>query len=94
LNFPYIACICAGEGFSVGAPAPGRRCKHRYFGMFMTTVHHEILAACPPERVWALLADLEAVQHYTRACATRPSQALYARRRASGHGSSSLATGR
>lgn len=30
----------------------------------MTTIHHEILAACPPERVWALLADLEAVQHY------------------------------
>lgn len=30
----------------------------------MTTLHHEILAACPPERVWALLADLEAVQRY------------------------------
>ncbi|HEY8944656.1 MAG TPA: SRPBCC family protein [Polyangiaceae bacterium] len=30
----------------------------------MTTIHHEVLAACPPERVWALLADLEAVQHY------------------------------
>jgi len=30
----------------------------------MTTIHHEILAACPPERVWALLADLESVQHY------------------------------
>lgn len=30
----------------------------------MTTLHHEVLAACPPERVWALLADLEAVQHY------------------------------
>lgn len=30
----------------------------------MTTIHHEILAACPPERVWALLADLEAVQRY------------------------------
>lgn len=30
----------------------------------MTTIHHEVLAACPPERVWALLADLEAVQRY------------------------------
>lgn len=30
----------------------------------MTTIHHEVLAACPPERVWALLADLEAVRHY------------------------------
>lgn len=30
----------------------------------MTTIHHEVVAACPPERVWALLADLEAVQHY------------------------------
>lgn len=30
----------------------------------MTTIHHEIIAACPPERVWALLADLEAVQRY------------------------------
>jgi ligand-binding SRPBCC domain-containing protein len=30
----------------------------------MTTIQHEILAACPPERVWALLADLEAVQAY------------------------------
>lgn len=30
----------------------------------MTTIHHEILAACPPEHVWALLADLEAVQFY------------------------------
>lgn len=30
----------------------------------MTTIHHEILAACPPGRVWALLADLEAVQRY------------------------------
>lgn len=30
----------------------------------MTTIHHEILAACPPNRVWELLADLEAVQLY------------------------------
>lgn len=30
----------------------------------MTTIHHEVHAACPPERVWALLADLESVQHY------------------------------
>jgi hypothetical protein len=30
----------------------------------MTTIHNEILAACPTEHVWALLADLEAVQHY------------------------------
>lgn len=30
----------------------------------MTTIRHEVFAACPPERVWALLADLEAVQRY------------------------------
>jgi uncharacterized protein YndB with AHSA1/START domain len=30
----------------------------------MTTIHHEILAHCPPTRVWELLADLESVQHY------------------------------
>lgn len=30
----------------------------------MTTIHHEIEAACLPEHVWALLADLEAVKHY------------------------------
>jgi Polyketide cyclase / dehydrase and lipid transport len=30
----------------------------------MTTIQHEIHAKCPPERVWALLGDLEAVQHY------------------------------
>jgi hypothetical protein len=30
----------------------------------MTTIHHEIEAACPPENVWAVLADLEAVPHY------------------------------
>jgi hypothetical protein len=32
--------------------------------MVMTTIHHEIEVACSPERVWAVLADLEAVQHY------------------------------
>jgi Polyketide cyclase / dehydrase and lipid transport len=30
----------------------------------MTVIHHEIHAMCRPERVWALLADLEAVQRY------------------------------
>jgi hypothetical protein len=30
----------------------------------MTTIQHEIQATCPPERVWALLADLEAVEQY------------------------------
>ena len=30
----------------------------------MTTIRHEVHAACPPARVWALLADLEAVQRY------------------------------
>jgi uncharacterized protein YndB with AHSA1/START domain len=30
----------------------------------MTTLHHDVIANCPPERVWALLADLEAVQQY------------------------------
>jgi hypothetical protein len=29
-----------------------------------TTIRHEIQAACPPERIWALLADLEAVERY------------------------------
>jgi hypothetical protein len=29
-----------------------------------TTIDHEINAACSPECVWALLADLEAVQRY------------------------------
>jgi hypothetical protein len=30
----------------------------------MTIIQHEIFAARPPEHVWAVLADLEAVQHY------------------------------
>ncbi len=30
----------------------------------MTTLRHEVFAACPPQRVWAVLADLEAVQRY------------------------------
>lgn len=30
----------------------------------MTTIRHELRAACAPERVWRLLADLEAVAHY------------------------------
>ena len=30
----------------------------------MTTIHHQVQANCPPERVWALLSDLEAVQRY------------------------------
>lgn len=30
----------------------------------MTTIQHDVLAACPPDRVWALLADLEAVGRY------------------------------
>jgi ligand-binding SRPBCC domain-containing protein len=30
----------------------------------MTTIHHEVQANCPPEHVWALLSDLEAVQRY------------------------------
>jgi hypothetical protein len=29
-----------------------------------TTIRHEVHAACPPERIWALLADLEAVERY------------------------------
>lgn len=32
----------------------------------MTTIHHEIEAACPAERIWAVLSDLEAVQTTTR----------------------------
>lgn len=30
----------------------------------MTTIQHDVHAACSPERVWALLSDLEAVQRY------------------------------
>lgn len=30
----------------------------------MTIIQHDVHAACPPERVWALLADLEAVGRY------------------------------
>ncbi len=30
----------------------------------MTTIRHEIRAACLPDRVWALLSDLEAVERY------------------------------
>jgi hypothetical protein len=30
----------------------------------MTTIRHEIEASCAPSSVWALLADLEAVQRY------------------------------
>jgi len=36
----------------------------------MTTIHHEIEAACPPSSVWAVLADLEAVQQYNPAVRT------------------------
>lgn len=30
----------------------------------MTTIEHDVHAACAPERVWALLGDLEAVARY------------------------------
>ena len=30
----------------------------------MTTIHHDVEARCPPDKVWALLSDLEAVQRY------------------------------
>jgi hypothetical protein len=30
----------------------------------MTTIHHEIQARCPPEPIWTLLSDLEAVASY------------------------------
>lgn len=35
----------------------------------MTTLHHDVTARCPPERVWALLADLEAVAIYNQTIA-------------------------
>lgn len=43
----------------------------------MTTIHHEVHAKCSPARVWAVLADLEAVGHYNpgvRAVAIRGTQ--------------------
>jgi len=30
----------------------------------MATIRHDLQAECPPERIWALLADLEAVERY------------------------------
>src|SRR5262249_6217368 len=33
-------------------------------GGFVTTIQHEISANCRPERLWALLSDLEAVARY------------------------------
>jgi hypothetical protein len=30
----------------------------------MTILRHDVPAKCPPERVWAMLSDLLAVQHY------------------------------
>lgn len=30
----------------------------------MTTIRHELTASCAPSRIWALLADLEAVARY------------------------------
>ena len=35
----------------------------------MTTLRHDITARCAPERVWALLADLEAVARYNQTVA-------------------------
>ena len=32
----------------------------------MTTIRHEVFARCPPEKLWALLADLEAVKRYNK----------------------------
>jgi hypothetical protein len=32
----------------------------------MTTIRHEVHARCRPEKVWALLADLEAVKSYNK----------------------------
>ena len=36
----------------------------------MTTIRHELRANCPREKVWALLADLEAVERYNPAVRT------------------------
>ncbi len=36
----------------------------------MTHLRHDVTARCPPERVWALLADLEAVASYNQAVAS------------------------
>ena len=30
----------------------------------MTVIRHQLQARCAPDRIWSLLADLEAVQHY------------------------------
>jgi hypothetical protein len=30
----------------------------------MTVIRHQVQARCAPDRIWSLLADLEAVQHY------------------------------
>lgn len=35
----------------------------------MTTLRHDITANCPPERVWAILADLEGVAGYNQTVA-------------------------
>ena len=35
----------------------------------MTTLRHDVTARCPPERVWGLLADLEAVASYNQTVA-------------------------
>lgn len=35
----------------------------------MTTLRHDVTARCPPERVWAILADLEAVAIYNQTIA-------------------------
>ena len=42
----------------------------------MTTIHHEAQANCPPERVWALLSDLEAVRRYNPTVRTAAVQGL------------------
>jgi len=38
--------------------------KYTLVELTMTIIHHEVHAKCLPERVWALLSDLEAVQSY------------------------------